>query len=152
MLKKYTFNSDGYECIASSAEEAKLKHKKFKEGKKIIASFQEKKENFEDDISKVFNAIEHIEEEVEKSVRALDFVKKDSFSKEVVRKYILEIQKYIEESDVKNIVEMAKQAFYQATKTFSMREWKEQCLEMLPSGASVADAQKAEQLLEEICH
>ena len=152
MLKKYTFKSDGFECVASSPDEAKMKHKQFKKGKKVTASFQDKKENFEDDIKKVFDAIDHIEDEVDKSVRALDFVKKDSFSKEVVRKYVLEIKKYIEESDLKNLTEMAKFAFYSATQTHSMQEWKEQCLEMLPLNASVADAEKAEKLLEEICH
>lgn len=152
MLKKYTFKSDGFECVASSSEEAKMKHKQFKKGKKVTASFQDKKENFEDDINKVFDAIDHIEDEVDKSVRALDFVKKDSFSKEVVRKYVLEIKKYIEESDLKNLAEMAKYAFYSATQTHSMQEWKEQCLAMLPSDASVADAEKAEKILEEICH
>lgn len=146
-MTKFRFK-DGYECYASCREEAKQKHKDFKE--KVTASFEEKKENFEDDINKVFDAIDHIREQVDNSVKALDVVKRETFSKEVVRKYILEIQKFIEESDLVNLAETAKQAFYNATSTHSMQEWKEQCIAMLPQ-VSVATEQKAEQALEELC-
>ena len=150
-MTKFRFK-DGYECYASDKEEAKQKHKDFKEGKEVVASFEEKEENFENSINKVFNAIDYIKEQVEKSVEALDIVNREAFSKEVVRKYILEIQKFIEESDIVNFTEMAKSSFYAVTKTYSMQEWKEQCIAMLPDNVSVGEEKRVEETLEDLCH
>lgn len=147
---KYKFQSDGFECYASSSEEAKMKHKAFKE-EKVVASFEEKKEAFEANIEKLYDAVHHIEEEANKSVIAIDVVKKETFSKDIVRNYAREFKKYVEESDIKNIIEDVKQSFLSATKTFSLEEWKEQCLAMLPDKISVGEHRDIEKVLEDIC-
>ena len=146
IMSKFAFK-DGTIIVADTKEEAIAQHKAMKTKADVDA--------FDDAMHLVYrleDSVSHIEEEVDKSVQALDYVNKDSYSKDVVKKYIAEIKKYVEESGFKeNIDKLSSVIRKHMSRSNSWKEWKEKCLATLPE-CSVADAQNVENILEELCH
>lgn len=145
-MTKYRFK-DGFECVANSKEEAKIIHRA-SAGK------------YEDNLDSLFNKIweaesgyNYLEKEINNSIKALDIVNKDNFSKDIVKEYVSEIKKYLDESGLKDKISSLNDSAHSLERRPSnMKEWKEMCLNSLPSDCSLADYQNAEEKLEELCH
>lgn len=150
-MRKFGF-SDGFKCVASTAEEAKAKHKDYLNNKvEAKTDFEFTVEEAFDTLGEIEDAFNHIKEEVEKSVTALDVVKKDSFSKAIVKRYVKEIDNYVDETNWKMLIDNLWGTIRSITTASNWENWKERCLETLPSNCSLGDRQLIEEKLEELC-
>jgi len=142
---------NGYKCQAESKEEAIRKYHEHKV-EADSSMLEERKESLFNYLGNVEDAIKHIKEEVDNSVKALDVVKRETFPKQVVKNYINEIKKYIDETDIESQTDNAWGTLRALTGSApNWKAWVELCIEFMPSTASVADANKAKELLEELC-
>lgn len=142
-MPKFKFK-DGIIIEASTVEEAKSLHK-------IKADIEDDADDARKCIWRIEDAINHIKTEVDNSIKALDVVKKDSFSKDVVKEYVNEIKKYVDETDFKENIDELQSIINKMGRTKSWNEWKEKCLAILPD-CSAGEAQQIEEALEELCH
>lgn len=150
-MRKFGF-SDGFKCYANTSEEAKVMHKDFLRKKVTASTFEDVKEEAFNTLGNIEDAFNHIKEEVDKSVKALDVVKQDSFKKAIVKRYVEEINKYVDETDWKGLVDNLWGTLKTLTTSSNWEDWKERCLELLPSDCSLGERQEIEKKLEEVCH
>lgn len=147
-MPNYRFK-DGYTCTASSPEEAKKMHKVYAEHN----IYEEAQENVLNSFWKVEEGINEVFDVVDKSIRALDVVNKDSFSKEVVKEYIGQVQKCLEENNVSdNMSKLDAHIHTLTSKAVNMKDWAKLCLSLLPDDISVKEADEAKESLEALCH